>query len=197
MDGPLLWFANRGTGVVLLVLLTVTTLLGVLSTRGNAGHGLPRFVTQSLHRNLSLISLALLVVHAGTAVLDEYVDIRWWQALVPLGGTYEPLWLALGTLALDLIVVVVLTSLVRHRLPHRPWRAIHLAAYASWALAVLHGFGMGSDSAAGWARWTTVGCVAAVATAATIRGVDVWGSGRRRRALDRTSGFIPSQEQAR
>ncbi len=57
---------------------------------------LPRFVGQALHRNLALWSLVLLVLHVTTAVVDAYVDIRWWQALVPwYGASYLPLWLGL------------------------------------------------------------------------------------------------------
>lgn len=165
MEGPILWFANRGTGVVLLVLLTTSVLLGILATRGVAGRRVPRFVTQSVHRNLSLLAIVLLVVHVVTAVADEYVDIRWWQALVPVGATYEPFWLGLGTLALDVLVLVALTSVVRHRLPHLLWRRVHLAAYAAWVLALAHGIGIGTDSAAPWMLWPTVASVAAVATA--------------------------------
>lgn len=171
MEGPILWFANRGTGVVLVVLLTVSVVLGILAGRGVAGGLVPRFVTQSVHRNLSLLSVGLLVVHVATAVADTFVDIRWWQALVPVGATYEPFWLGLGTLALDLMVLVVLTSLVRHRLPHRLWRALHLSAYAAWVLAVAHGIGIGTDSAAPWMLWPTMASVGAVAAALAVRGV--------------------------
>lgn len=171
MAGPLLWFANRGTGMALLLLLTLTTVLGVLATRGVAGRGVPRFVTQSLHRNLGLLSLALLLAHVATAVLDEYVDIRWWQALVPIGATYKPLWLGLGTVALDLFVMAAVTSLVRHRLPHRAWRAVHVTTYAAWLVSVLHGIGIGTDARTGWAMWSTVASVTAVAAAVAIRSV--------------------------
>ena len=34
LSGPLLWFANRGTGIVLLVLYTAVVLLGILSATG-------------------------------------------------------------------------------------------------------------------------------------------------------------------
>ena len=173
MDSPLLWFANRGTGMVLMLLLTLSALLGLLATQGDAGRRVPRFVTQSLHRNLSLLSLALLGVHAASAVLDEYVDIRWWQAVVPFGATYKPLPLGLGALALDVMAVVVATSLLRHRLRHRHWRIVHLSAYAAWAVAMAHGFLIGTDSGVPVMRWLTIGCVASVAGGATTRAVAV------------------------
>ena len=171
-DGPLLWYLNRSTGFVVLGLFTLTTALGVLATGGQAGRGLPRFVTQSLHRNLALLSVTMLVGHVTTAVVDTYVDIRWWQAVVPyVGSTYRPLWLALGSVALDLTLVVVLTSLVRGRMRHRPWRLVHLLAYAGWALSVGHALGIGTDTGgtAAWPRAVVAACVAVVLAAVVVR----------------------------
>lgn len=171
-DGPLLWYLNRGTGFVLLALFSASVVLGVLSTYGKAGGRVPAFVTQALHRNVALLSLSMLAAHVATAVLDTYVDIRWWQALVPyVGSTYQPLWLALGTLALDVLLAVGVTSLLRARMQHRSWRAVHLLAYAGWALAVGHALGIGTDlrSGAGWAVAITATCAGLVTAAVSLR----------------------------
>ena len=173
-EGPLLWFLNRGSGVVLLVLLTLSTVLGVLALAGGRpGRGVPRFVSQSLHRNLALLSVVALLVHVVTAVVDTFVDIRWWQAMVPVGATYEPLWLGLGTLSLDLIVVVVLTSLLRTHLGHRRWHAVHLLSWLAWAVGVAHGIGIGTDlrEPVGWAVVPVAASVAAVGLVVAYRGV--------------------------
>lgn len=174
MEGSLLWFLNRGTGAALLLMLTLATLLGAISTRGNAGGRVPRFLLAALHRKFSLLAVALLGVHVATAVMDDYVDIRWWQALVPMGATYEPVWLGLGTLALDVLAVVVLTSLVRHRLGHRAWRLVHVTAYVAWGLAVLHGIGIGTDAREGWLLWPTVAAVALVGAAGAVRLLELY-----------------------
>lgn len=170
LHGPLLWYLNRSTGLVVLALLTVTTILGILATtRGR--RLLPRFVGQSLHRNLALWSLILLVLHVATAVVDSYVDIRWWQAVVPwVGSTYMPMWLGLGTLSLDVIVLVVVTSLLRARMRHRSWRLVHLLSYAAWGIAVGHGLGIGTDLRnPGWERSAVYASIALVVGAALIR----------------------------
>jgi sulfoxide reductase heme-binding subunit YedZ len=169
MDGPFLWFLNRGTGLVLLALLTLTVVAGVLASRGRAGGRVPRFLTQTVHRDLALVGVVLLVVHVASAVADTYVDIRWWQALVPVGATYQPLWLGLGTLTLDLLLVVVVTSLVRHRLPHGAWRAVHLTTYGAWGLSIAHGVGIGTDTGSSLATWAYVGSAGAVALAMSVR----------------------------
>jgi DMSO/TMAO reductase YedYZ heme-binding membrane subunit len=174
--GPTLWYLNRGTGVVLLVLLTATTCLGLLSSRTSAGGLLPAFVSQTLHRDLSLLAVGLLAGHVTTAVLDEYVDIRWWQAFSPVGATYKPLWMALGAVALDLIAIVVLSSLVRTRTSRRTWRTLHWCAYVAWPLSFAHGAGIGTDAALPWARTIGWACLAAVLLALVVR----WVPSRRR-----------------
>ncbi|MGB7817692.1 MAG: ferric reductase-like transmembrane domain-containing protein [Ornithinibacter sp.] len=191
MTSPLLWYLNRGTGVVLLVVFTLTVVLGVLATGRTATPLWPRFVTQGLHRTLAALSVLLLTAHALSAVVDEYVDIRWWQALVPVGGTYQPLWLGLGTLALDLTLVVVATSLARSRMPHRAWFLVHLTTYAAWVAGVVHGIGIGTDASRGWMVLTTAGCVAAVVVASLARVVAVV---RGRRAAASNDGTGPDSD---
>ena len=168
-DGPFLWYLNRSTGLVLLVLLTATVLLGVWSTRGAAGSRVPRFAVQSVHRNLGLLSVALLALHVTSAVVDEYVDIRWWQAFAPWQLAYKPLWLALGVVALDLMVAAAATSLVRRHLPHRAWWLLHLTTYLAWGLALVHGLGIGTDSTGAALRWSSIGSVGLVGLSVVLR----------------------------
>jgi DMSO/TMAO reductase YedYZ heme-binding membrane subunit len=169
-SGPILWFANRGTGIVLLVLYTVVVVLGILSSSSRGpGRFVPAFVTQGMHRNLALLSMLLLGAHITTAVLDDYVDIRWFDALLPVGGLYRPIYLGLGALSLDLLIAIALTTALRRRIPERVWRRIHLLSYASWVAAVVHTIGIGTDVGTPWARWTLLGCVAAVVAAAVGR----------------------------
>jgi hypothetical protein len=168
-DGPLLWYLNRGTGVVLLALLTLVTLLGISARNTRAGGRLPGFVVPALHRNLSVLTLALLLVHASSAVLDEYVDIRWWQALLPWALSYRPWWLGLGTLASDLLLAAALSSAVRTRLGHRAWRAIHWTTYGAWGFGVVHGLGTGTDTGEPWARAVYLASLVCVALPTLVR----------------------------
>lgn len=168
MTGPVLWYLNRGTGLVLLAVFTLTVVLGVLST-GQGGRLWPRFATQSTHRGLSLLTTILLLAHAVTAVVDEFVDIRWWQALVPFGGSYRPLYLGLGTLALDLTVALGLTSLLRQRLGERTWRVVHLTSYLAWGAAIVHTLGIGTDAGTPLGRPVVLACVAALLAAVVLR----------------------------
>lgn len=169
MTSETLWYANRATGAVCLVLFTVVVLLGIAVRLRTRLPGLPRFGTVSLHRTLSLSATAFLVLHIAVAVVDGYVNITVADALVPFVSDYQPLWLGLGTVAFDLLLAVLVTSLLRDRLGHRAWRVVHWLAYASWPLALIHGIGIGTDTGTGWMTWLTVACVATVITAFAVR----------------------------
>jgi hypothetical protein len=158
-----LWYVMRGTGLVSLVLLTLTLLAGILNVRRYANPRLPRAVSALMHRNVALLAVAFLTVHIVTAELDTFVKIGWPAVLVPFASHWSPFWVAAGTLAVDLAAAVVITSLLRARLPLRAWRAVHWVAYACWPLAVAHGIGAGTDSGTPWAR-----AVYAVATGTTV-----------------------------
>jgi sulfoxide reductase heme-binding subunit YedZ len=161
------WYISRATGVVALLLLTAVLVLGLMVTRKGRLPGLPGFTVTSLHRNLSLLGLAFVVVHVLTAVLDGYVSIPLVSAVIPFASGYERFWLGLGAVALDLIVAIILTSLVRGRLPRRWWRPVHLMAYLSWPVAFAHCLGASRDLRQGWLLDLAAGC-ALLVLAATI-----------------------------
>jgi sulfoxide reductase heme-binding subunit YedZ len=164
-----LWYLGRGTGVVSLMLLTVVVVLGVGSRSGRPVFGLPRFAVTVVHRNASLLAVAQLAIHVTTLLFDPYAQLRAVDIVVPFAGAYRPLWLGMGTLAGDLIVALVATSLLRHRLGLRTWRAVHWTAYAAWPVALLHALGNGSDNGSLWLRGIAAACVAAALAAVAWR----------------------------
>ena len=164
------WYLARGTGVVALLLLTASVVLGVLgSLRFAVAPRWPRFAVDTLHRDVSLLVLVLLAAHIVTSVLDSFAPIRLIDAVIPFSSSYRPLWLGFGALSFDILIALVVTSLVRRRLGYRAWRAVHWLAYASWPVAILHGLGTGSDTKAWWMLALTAGCIAAVLIAVWVR----------------------------
>lgn len=158
-----LWYATRATGLVALVLLTISMMLGLLSSVRFQRPAWPRFVTLGLHRNVTLLALGFTVVHVLTTVLDSFVNIPLPDAFVPFISSYRPIWVGLGAIAFDLMLALVITSLLRTRLGQRSWRLVHWSAYLCWPVAVLHGLGTGTDTPAGWVLVLTACCVLAVA----------------------------------
>jgi sulfoxide reductase heme-binding subunit YedZ len=173
-NGPGLWYATRAAGLVTLLLLTLSALLGVLTAGRFASPRWPRFLTVGLHRNLSLLALVFVALHIGTTAVDSYTSIQVSAAFVPFISSYKRGWLGLGAIALDLLIVLVVTSLIRTRLGHKAWRLVHWSGYACWPVAVAHGVGAGTDEGHAWAVDTTIVCVAAVAGAIAWRILRRW-----------------------
>jgi sulfoxide reductase heme-binding subunit YedZ len=169
-----LWYLTRGAGLVTLLLLTASVVLGVLQVVRWSPPRSPRFMVGALHRAISLLVVALLAVHVLAAVLDPFAPIRLLDAVVPFAGSYRPLWLGLGAVGFDLVVALTVTSLLRRRLGLGAWRAVHWLAYACWPVALVHAWGTGSDARTSWMLAVTLGCAAAVLLALTWRLVDGW-----------------------
>ncbi len=182
--GPsLYWYLTRSTGAVALVLLTVSLALGVIDVRRLQSPRWPRFVIDGLHRNASLLALVFLVIHILTSVLDSFAPVSLADAFIPFVGAYRPFWLGLGALSFDLILAVILTSLLRRRVGYRAWRATHWLVYASWPIALLHGFGTGSDVKSTWMLALSIGCLAVVLVAVSARVLPGWPRDAARRGL--------------
>ena len=159
------WALGRGTGVVALVLFTLSLVLGIVARSGRPVPWLGRFGTSDLHRTAALTGTALVGAHVASLYLDPFAQLRLVDLVFPFLGAYRPVWLGLGTLALDLLGNVTVVSLLRHRVGPRVFRTVHWATYALWPVALMHALGNGTDSGSTWLRWLAVVCVGSVVTA--------------------------------
>jgi predicted ferric reductase len=172
ISGTALWYASRATGVVSLILLSVVAILGILVNRQGQLPGLPRFAVTGLHRSLSLLTVAFLGTHIVTAIADGYVHISWLATVVPFTSAYERFWIGLGTVAVDLVAAVIITSLLRARIKPAVWRVVHWLSYASYPVVIIHSLGASKDLRSGWLLTLTMASVFAVVTAIGYRIID-------------------------
>lgn len=163
------WYLTRGAGAVALVLLSGSVVLGIVDLSRWDSKAWPRFVLDGLHRNVSLLALAVLVLHVLTSVADSFAPIGLKDAIIPFASPYRTVWLGFGAIAFDILLAVALTSIARRQLGYEAWRAVHWAAYGCWPLAVLHSFGVGTDATQPWLLLLTAVCLAAVLIAVAWR----------------------------
>jgi sulfoxide reductase heme-binding subunit YedZ len=172
--GTTYWYLTRSTGTVAMLLLTAAIVLGVVDVRRWSTPRWPRFVVDSLHRNVSLLAMAFLAIHILTSVLDSFAPISLLDAFIPFTGSYRPIWLGLGAISFDLLLAVTITSMLRQRMGYSSWRAIHWLTYASWPIALLHGLGTGSDVKSTWLLGLSVASLLAVLAAVLVRVASGW-----------------------
>lgn len=164
-----LWALGRGAGVTALVLITISVLTGIVTRSGRPLIALPRFGVTELHRTTALLGTGLVGLHMVTLLADPYAQLRWVDFVMPFLGAYRPIWLGMGTLAVDLLLMILATSLLRHRLGLRAFRAVHWLTYGLWPIALAHGLGNGTDAGHLWFLVVAATCTLAVLTAITWR----------------------------
>ncbi len=168
-----LWYTARGAGLAAMLLLTLSTslgLVGAIRMRSVTG----RVLVQYLHRTAAGLGLALIVVHVTTMVLDSKSHVSLSGALVPFAAQYRPNAVALGSIAMYVFLFVAALGLARGRLAVSPtairvWRGLHLLAIPAWVTAVVHGLLAGTDRGQGWVVLLTLACVAAVSASCIVR----------------------------
>ena len=144
------WYTSRAAGIVAWVLLSLSVLAGlIISTRTAA---LPKLWRIDLHRFFSTLSLVFLAVHMAALVPDNFVYFAWAEIFVPFASEWQPGAVAWGVVAMWLMVAVEITSLLRNRIPHRFWRAVHFSSFAVWVGATIHLFQAGTDARHLWFR---------------------------------------------
>lgn len=152
-----LWYLSRATGVVSIVLMTAVVALGLLLSGARQGAGNRSTMVQALHRSLALGMLTFLVLHIATAVVDSYVNINVLAAVLPFTSSDRSFTVGLGTLGADILVAVIVTSLLRHRIDERVWRVVHRTSFVMWPLTLWHGIAMGTSNEP-LLRFTTIAC---------------------------------------
>ena len=162
LSSEALWALGRGNGIVALAFMTLSVALGIANRSGRPLLALPRFGIADVHRFVALAATLLVMVHIGMLFLDPYAKLKLIDFVVPFLGAYRPVWQGLGTVAVDLLAVIVVTSLLRHRLGLRMFRAVHWTTYLLWPTAMAHALGNGTDAGHVWFMAFAGVCVAVV-----------------------------------
>jgi DMSO/TMAO reductase YedYZ heme-binding membrane subunit len=141
-----------------------------------------------VHRFLGGLAVAFLGVHLLGLAVDEYIGFGVGAFLVPFASPYKPAAVALGVLALYLLLAVEISSLLMKRLARRHWRAIHFSSYAVYVTATVHGLTAGTDRNDATFQWA---CLASATIVLMMTLVRIWsprsasrsGTGGRRGAV--------------
>ena len=157
-------------GVFALIGLTTSVAVGLVATDRifmKPGH---RVMAQSVHRAVSFGTLTFLIIHITTEILAQRSHVI--DGFIPFLSPYRTFYIGLGTIAADLIVLLVVTSIIRKRFTGHGkawrWRAIHYGSYLAFVFGVLHGL-LGGRSGKPYVDWSYGFAIAMTALAVAIR----------------------------
>jgi predicted ferric reductase len=155
------WYTARAGGIVAWALAALAVIGGLqLSTR-LVRRPAPAWMLD-VHRFLGGLSVAFLGIHLIGLAADDFIGYGPTDFLVPFASSYKPGAVALGVVAMYLLVAVEVTSLAMRRIPRRTWHAIHLSSFVVFVTGTIHGLTAGTDrhnAAFQWACLLTAGLV--------------------------------------
>lgn len=139
------WLAGRSAGIVALVVITASVLLG-LAMAARAVPAGRRRQALALHQYLALTGLAAIAAHGLLLAADPWLKAGLNGILVPFAIHYRPLWTAMGIIGGYLAALLGLSFYLRRRLPTRVWRRMHRLTSLAYVLALAHSLGSGTDA---------------------------------------------------
>jgi len=169
IDHTLSWEVARVGGLLAYLLTTVSVVLGLLLSLKAYSARWPRFITNELHRHVTLLSLVFIAVHSLAVLVDPFTGFNLGEVLLPMASHYRPLWIAFGIVGAYLAVAIWLSEYARRSVGYAWWHRFHMLAFVVFLLGVVHGLGAGSDSSAGWALVLYGGSVLIVAALVLVR----------------------------
>lgn len=138
------WAMARAAGFVAFSSATGAVLLGTRSPARLPVGGLPARL-YAFHRALGITAILAVAVHLISLWLDTFVRFGWAQLpLVPWTASYRPFAITFGFLALISLEATASSGALRRVMPG--WRTVHLLAFATFALGLVHGILAGRDS---------------------------------------------------
>ena len=102
------------------------------------------------HEASTLVTLGLIVAHAGVLLADGYLRPGLAGVTLPFQMGYEPLWTGLGIIAGWLAVLLGLSFYARRWIGVKTWRWLHRWIIAVYVLALAHAVGAGTDGRSTW-----------------------------------------------
>jgi DMSO/TMAO reductase YedYZ heme-binding membrane subunit len=171
VDPQFMWWMSRASGMVAAVVLVSSLVLGVLvATRALRAIDSPAWVL-AMHRWLSAMACLFVAIHLLTLVGDNYVYFGWKELFVVGGSAWKTAPVALGVVAMYLLVVVQGTSLLQRHLSRRWWKGLHYLGYLAVWLTSLHGSFAGTDASNRVYRAVAIVLTVVAVLAAVVRAV--------------------------
>lgn len=143
--GLQMWILARATGLASYAALCLSILSGLALRTSLLDFVAKNRALRSLHDWTTWLWIPLGVAHVVTLILDKTAQITPRDVFIPFQTSYGQLAIGLGTISVDLLILVTVTSWLRKRMDDRTWRWIHRSSYVAFATLFLHAYQSGTD----------------------------------------------------
>lgn len=147
------WLASRASGLVALVMVTVSVFLGLtMASKAMRRPGLSKKLL-AIHEQTALAGLVAIAVHGIALLGDPWLHTGIAGVAVPFALGFRTAFTGLGVIGGYLAALLGLSYYVRRRVGAKLWRKAHRATVVVYVLGLTHALGAGTDATAVWFRW--------------------------------------------
>jgi predicted ferric reductase len=142
-----MWILARVSGLSAAAALAISLLTGLALRSAVLDWLATNRAVRVTHEFTAILWIPLGLLHLLFLLLDSNVrnTLQLVDLVVPFRAGFGTLAVGLGTLSLDLVVLVAVTGWLRRRIHAVAWRWLHRLSYAACALLFLHALLGGSD----------------------------------------------------
>jgi methionine sulfoxide reductase heme-binding subunit len=179
------WLASRAAGIVALLLVSASVLIGLAMASGLLRKPGIKRALLPFHEHTALAGLVAIGVHGVTLLGDPWLHPSLAGISVPFAIAYRSFYTGLGIIAGWLAALLGLSFYLRKHIGAKFWRKAHRATFAVWVLGLLHTIGAGTDASAGWLREFMIVTAVAMTVLLARRLIGAWLDRRDRVVLRR------------
>ena len=146
------WLLSRSAGVVALVLVAVSVLIGLTLAAGLGGPPARRRALVAFHEHSALGALVAIALHGVALLPDSFLKPGMTGITVPFVIDYRPVYVGLGIIGGYLAAALGLSFYARRKIGGKRWRNLHRATPVVYVLGLIHTLGAGTDAGSSWLR---------------------------------------------
>jgi predicted ferric reductase len=167
--GHIPWALSRASGLAAFAVLSASVIMGLLiSTKASDGM-LSRPFVFDMHQFLSVASLVLIGVHAGSLLFDGFLNFTSLGVLVPFVSPYQPVAIGVGIIAAWLCAITTASFWMRSRIGQKRWRTLHYVTFLAYVGGLWHGIAAGTDTQLPLVYWGYIFSLATVSALTVLR----------------------------
>ncbi|MEM7533250.1 MAG: hypothetical protein AAF639_13800 [Chloroflexota bacterium] len=142
----LAWYLTRTSGTIAYLLLSASTIWGLILSTKVVKDIVPAPITMAMHNYLSWTSIGFTAFHAFVLLFDSYFTYTITDLLIPFTGPYSPFWVGIGTIGFYLMLLTSVSFYWRKTIGQKNWRKLHYLTFGVYIMGTLHGWMAGTDS---------------------------------------------------
>ena len=146
------WLLSRSAGIVALLLVAASTLMGLALANGLAKQPQARKSITAFHEHTANAGLAAIGLHGVSLLGDAFLHPRVTDLFIPFAIDYRPVYVATGIASGYIAALLGLSFYARKRIGAKRWRNLHRATPVVYVLALIHTLGAGTDASSSWLR---------------------------------------------